>query len=105
MASFADSKFENTTVILGSNQYFNCVFVRCRLIYDGSGNLILRGCSFDSCSWDFTGPAANTVDFLSSLYVMPPTGYKTVENLFNYVRNKAKAIRAIQHPELEKKKG
>jgi len=55
-------------VIVDGNQYVNCLFVDCQLVYRGGE------CRFQSktrrCSWFFEGPARNTIGILRELGVL-----------------------------------
>jgi len=55
-------------VVLDGNQYVNCLFIGCELVYRGGA------CTFQSntrdCSWFFEGPAKNTIGILRELGVL-----------------------------------
>jgi hypothetical protein len=55
-------------VLLDGNEYLNCLFIDCELIYRGGA------CTFESntrrCSWFFEGPAMNTIGILRELGVL-----------------------------------
>lgn len=55
-------------VLLDGNQYLNCLFIDCELVYRGGA------CTFQSntrrCSWFFEGPAMNTIGILRELGVL-----------------------------------
>jgi hypothetical protein len=55
-------------VFLDGNEYLNCLFIDCELIYRGGA------CTFQSntrrCSWFFAGPAMNTIGILRELGVL-----------------------------------
>ena len=61
-------------VLLDGNEYVNCLFIDCELIYRGGA------CTFESntrrCSWLFEGPAMNTIGLLRELGILvkePPS--------------------------------
>ena len=58
MASFIDSAFEGTTVVLDGHEYLRCRFLRSRIVVT-RGNFSLRDCTFDTCNFEFGGEAAN----------------------------------------------
>jgi hypothetical protein len=41
--------FQDATIHLSGHAYFNCVFTRCTMVYNG-GPCHLEGCSMNSCS-------------------------------------------------------
>lgn len=56
---------EGETVDLDSGEFYDCTFKGCRMRYAGGVPPVLSGCSFDDCSWGFSGEAANTLAFLA----------------------------------------
>jgi hypothetical protein len=40
------------------------------MVFHGFGPVGLENCSFTNCSWHFSGPAANAVQFMTALYAM-----------------------------------
>lgn len=59
-------------VVVDGNQYIDCLFIECELVYRGGE------CNFQSatrsCSWFFEGPARNTIRILRELGILdgPP---------------------------------
>lgn len=55
-------------VVVDGNQYVNCLFIDCELVYRGGE------CKFQSttrrCSWFFEGPARNTIRILRELGIL-----------------------------------
>lgn len=55
-------------VVVDGNQYINCLFIDCELVYRGGE------CKFQSatrsCSWFFEGPARNTIRILRALGIL-----------------------------------
>ena len=70
MAQYVDCKFEGTTIVLDGNEYLRCHFLRSRVVVT-RGNFSLRNCSFDDCSFDFGGEAANIRDLVLGLVNQP----------------------------------
>lgn len=65
----------------------NCTFERCELDYGGGIPPVLSGCSFDNCSFSFSGKAAYTLAFLSGMH---GGGFSTVvEQTFQGIRDGA----------------
>jgi hypothetical protein len=59
--------FADQTVYLDGCAYYNCRFTDCNLVYSGLMPVTLVGCTFLNCKFDFSGPAANTLQFLHLL--------------------------------------
>ncbi|HEV2901426.1 MAG TPA: hypothetical protein VGX71_27020 [Pseudaminobacter sp.] len=53
---------------LDGKRFENCVFDRCELDYGGGIPPVLSGCSFENCSFSFSGKAAYTLAFLSGMH-------------------------------------
>lgn len=55
-------------ILLDGNQYVNCLFIDCELVYRGGT------CNFHSntrrCTWLFEGPAMNTIGILRELGIL-----------------------------------
>jgi len=87
MATFENSKFENTEERLDGNRYINCTFKRCHLIYGGTEVVTLEGCGFHECSWSFTDAAERTINFMVGLYHGTGKGGKElIEKTFENIR-------------------
>ena len=65
---FEGRKFENEPVDMDFNQFINCQFENCKLIYHGFGLIEMDGCNFVNVNWTFTDAAANTLKFMTELY-------------------------------------
>src|SRR5215467_11516087 len=63
-----DQTFEDITVCLDGSSFYGCTFRRCKLQLSALLPNFLVGCNFDNCTWEFGGPAANTVAFMTALY-------------------------------------
>ena len=61
------STYPDTTLHLDGNVYEECIFIRCLLVYSGTGPVGLRGCKFDDCAFGFEGAASSAVKFLNAL--------------------------------------
>jgi hypothetical protein len=78
MATHTDSVFADSDVVLDGNEYRNCIFQNCRLIFRGlqptslSGNTIAGNSRFV-----FEGPARLTLNFLQAL-AKPTSGLNEV---------------------------
>ncbi len=68
MARHQGATFTNETVVLDGNEYLNCTFTNCDIVYRGTATVSLDGVTTDNCRWTFEGPAGMTVKFLTALY-------------------------------------
>jgi hypothetical protein len=83
MARHDGAAFANETVVLDGNEYFNCTFTNCELIFQGTDGVSLQGIAFNSCRWTFDGPAGLTINFMTALYQAGVTDMldQTFENI------------------------
>ena len=84
---FKDQKFSNQEVHMDFNHFINCKFIDCNMIYRGYGVIRMEGCSFTNVRWTFSDAAANTVDFMASLYAgAGEGGRKLIEQTFENIK-------------------
>jgi hypothetical protein len=62
MAVFADKTFRGSRIELDGNDFHNCVFIDCQLIY--SGGTVMGKLATKGCMWEFRGAALNTMHFI-----------------------------------------
>ncbi len=79
-----NTTFKGKSVILDGGSFYNCEFDGCILVFNGLLPVTLEGCSFNNCSWEFSGPARNTVNFMKALYESGATDL--IENTFQDIR-------------------
>ncbi len=60
--------FTNADVGLDNNDFINCKFENCNLIYRGGSPPNITGCSFGEFRITFADSAANTLNFFSVLH-------------------------------------
>lgn len=65
---FENQKFLARRVLLDGNQFIECQFERCLIVYAASAATDLKNNNFTNCEWSFEGAAARTMDFLKGLY-------------------------------------
>ena len=63
-----DATFTNQRVVLDGNDYVNCRFTNCELVFRGTDTVSMNGVTADNCRWTFDGAAGLTLKFLSALY-------------------------------------
>lgn len=84
---YENRTFESEDVVLDDNEYYNCTFRRCTIVYRGIGRLVLSGNHFDAPEWRLEGPASNTLMFLTDLYHnFGEVGRGVVEATFENIR-------------------
>ena len=64
MAVFRKNTYDTATLVLDGNDYVECYFKRCTLIYKGGPVFRLINNYFDDATFLFDGPAASTVAVL-----------------------------------------
>jgi hypothetical protein len=68
MAQYQGATFTNETVVLDGNDYHNCTFTNCEIVFRATGTVSLHGVTANGCRWTFEGAAGLTVKFLTALY-------------------------------------
>jgi len=58
---FKDQEFSNQEIQMDFNQFINCKFIDCDIIYRGYGPIGLEGCSFTKVRWTFSDASANNL--------------------------------------------
>jgi len=66
--------FTGATEVIDGNQYNECSFQNCRLIYRGGEMPRISGCHFENCQWQFEEAAERTLIFMRQLYHGMGTG-------------------------------
>lgn len=83
MREVASSTFTETRVDLDNVLHKNCKFVRCTMVFSGTGPVGLEGCAFHDCAWKFEGAAESTLLFMAGIYKAAP---ELIEATFNTIR-------------------
>lgn len=79
--------FVQERVELGGNQFRDCRFESCRLVYDGSAGVRIEGCDFEESRLELVDEAGNTLSFLQNLFHgFGDDGRKVVESFFEQIR-------------------
>lgn len=87
MAKRIGEKFVDQRVVLDEDEFFECAFTRCQLVYQGGEWAYLVGCRMEQCSFGFEGAAGRTLLFLQGMYRhMGPAGARLIEATFNDIR-------------------
>jgi len=82
----AETSFSNAQCFtsLDGASFYGCTFRRCKLIFSGLLPFTLEGGSYHDCNWEFAGPAANTIAFLSALH--KAGAHDLIEGTFRTIR-------------------
>jgi len=91
-------KFNDLTIFLDGGTYTGCTFERCVLVVSGLLPIYFSGNHLIACRWEFAGPAATTIAFLTSTYVQGGGGKELVEKMFNNIRQNATGQRRSGDP-------
>ena len=87
MARYINSEFKGTPVRLDYNDFQNCRFENCTMIYGGAGPVSMTGCTFKNVSWAFVDAAQNTLQFMTAMYHGSGEGGKElIENIFKLIK-------------------
>lgn len=86
MAVVKEQQIANETVILDGNQYVQCEFTQCKLVYEGGVVPRLQGCHFVRCTWALEEAARRTTLFLRGIYHSGPGGRELVEQTLRQIR-------------------
>ena len=61
--------FHDIPIQLDGSTFVGCTFERCKFIVSGLMAAHLDSCTFGAgCTWEFAGPAANVLGFLTAMY-------------------------------------
>jgi hypothetical protein len=84
-----NQQFHDIRISLDGATFVGCTFERCTLVFSGLLPPHLAGNGFHNCKWEFAGPAAQTLGFMTSLYSQGGEFSKLIEMTFANVRNNA----------------
>ena len=60
--------FNHETITLDDEDFADCEFRDCRLVYSGGRPPSFSSCRFDGCDWKLDGAAANTLALLKVMW-------------------------------------
>ena len=63
--------FESSTIHLDGNEFIECSFVRCKLLFGGQSVPVTRNCQMTDCEMQFVGASHLTIRLLSLMLQMP----------------------------------
>jgi hypothetical protein len=89
---FKDHRFADAQEVVDGNQYFDCTFDNCKIIYRGGAVPSIGNCAFNGCTWHFEEAAVRTLVFLRLIYNgMGEGGHTLVESAINQIREPMQA--------------
>jgi hypothetical protein len=62
--------FNHETVVLDGQEYADCEFRACRMLFSGGQPPIFENCKFDECDWKFDDAAARTLAYLKLVWAV-----------------------------------
>jgi hypothetical protein len=82
------NNFSNEEVVLDFHEYESCHFTNCRFVVLGYGPFALNQCEVTNCEFTFAGPAASTIQTMSTIYHnIGEQGKQLIEGTFEQIRN------------------
>jgi len=89
------TNFNNEEVILDFHEYDGCNFTNCKFVVLGYGAFALNQCEVTNCEFTFAGPAASTIQTMSTIYnSIGEQGKNLIEGTFETIRKGAKIQQA-----------
>jgi hypothetical protein len=80
---FEGKKFFKASIDLDNNQFYDCIFDSCTLVYRGGPSPKIAKCSFRNSSFSFSESAANTLFLIATMY---HRGFRdTIEKVFDNI--------------------
>jgi len=84
----SNNTFTKEEVVLDFHEYEACSFTDCRFVVLGYGAFALNQCQVVNCEFTFAGPAASTIQTMSTIYhSLGEQGQKLIEGTFESIRN------------------
>lgn len=65
---YTANKFNNDNITVDLNEYVNCDFNSCEIIFKGGNLPVFENCTFSNCRFSLIEKADNTIGYLSFLY-------------------------------------
>ncbi len=82
------NNFVNEEIILDFHEYESCIFTNCQFVVLGYGAFALNHCEVVNCEFTFAGPAASTIQTMSTIYNnIGEQGKVLIESTFESIRN------------------
>ena len=79
--------YNGVTEVIDGNQYTECKFENCQMIYRGGDIPSIKSCHFNNCTWQFEEAAERTLVFMRLIYHgMGDNGPQMIESAFKTIR-------------------
>jgi len=86
--NFVESTFVNQEIVLDFNDFENCRFENCVMIFSGNGPVTVKDCVFINTQWALVGAAQRTFNFLVAMYHgSGEGGRQLIQQLFEAIRS------------------
>jgi hypothetical protein len=83
---FVGQEFVEEEIQLDFNQFTDCRFVRCTLVYGGFGDVTMFNCTSEDSDVTFSHGAANMLSFLERMYHdMGPSFHDLAEQVWDSI--------------------
>ncbi len=66
MTKFTKNVYRDDTITLDNNDFENCEFYNCRLVFHGTGLFNMQGCKIVDCQWPMEDHAQITLQYLAA---------------------------------------
>ncbi len=84
----SNNNFSEEEIVLDFHEYESCHFTNCRFVILGYGPFSLNQCEVINCEFTFAGPAASTIQTMTSIYHhIGEQGRQLIEGTFESIRN------------------
>jgi hypothetical protein len=85
-----NKKFHDAKISLDGCTFAGCTFERCTFVFSGLLPVDLEGNTIaGDCKWEFAGPAANTIGFMTAIYAQGGGAAQLIEHTFENIRKNA----------------
>lgn len=99
MAIYKGKEFTGMEEAVDFNQYIDCTFTRCRIIYRGGALPKFENCKITECQWSLEDAGHRTLNYLGMLYHnMGSMGQELIEMVFNTIKTNPEAPPVIKGP-------
>lgn len=86
--NISGKKISNKKINLDGNTFTDCDISKSVLVYKGGVLPIMQECRINDCQWSFAGEAANTLQFMASMYSgMGAGGKDLVDHTISNIRS------------------
>ncbi len=85
--TFRANHFAHEIVDVDDSFFDRCHFEDCQLVFSGGHPPAFFRCTFEGCKWKFEGASANTLEYLSILFMtLPPEQKSLIDAVMESIR-------------------